>query len=126
MPIPLNEVVLKNQRRRSGGCHCGGANALPGDDDIAGCPGAVLPRDCRSDRGTDRHRDVATPPRPRPSIKNRKEQLAVTRLVNHEDPTLPIHAYLDGELDSTNALAVERRMATDPALAAECERVEAL
>jgi anti-sigma factor RsiW len=50
----------------------------------------------------------------------------VTRFVNHEDPTLPIHAYLDGELDSTNALAVERRMATDPALAAECERVEAL
>jgi anti-sigma factor RsiW len=44
----------------------------------------------------------------------------------HEDPTLPIHAYLDGELDPTNALAVEKRMATDPALAAECERIEAL
>jgi anti-sigma factor RsiW len=50
----------------------------------------------------------------------------VTRLMIHEDPTLPIHAYLDGELDPTNALAVERRMATDPALAAECERIEAL
>jgi anti-sigma factor RsiW len=50
----------------------------------------------------------------------------VTRLTIHEDPTLPIHAYLDGELDPTNALAVENRMATDPALAAECERVEAL
>jgi anti-sigma factor RsiW len=44
----------------------------------------------------------------------------------HEESTLPIHAYLDGELDPTNALAVEERMATDPALAAECERVEAL
>jgi anti-sigma factor RsiW len=50
----------------------------------------------------------------------------VTRLMIHEDPTLPIHAYLDGELDPTNALAVEKRMATDPALAAECERIEAL
>jgi anti-sigma factor RsiW len=50
----------------------------------------------------------------------------VTRLMIHEDPTLPIHAYLDGELDPTNALAVERRMATNPALAAECERIEAL
>jgi anti-sigma factor RsiW len=44
----------------------------------------------------------------------------------HEDPTLPIHAYLDGELDPTNALAVENRMATNPALAVECERIEAL
>lgn len=44
----------------------------------------------------------------------------------HEDPTLPVHAYLDGELDPVNALAVEERMSTDPALAAECVRVEAL
>jgi len=44
----------------------------------------------------------------------------------HEDPTLPVHAYLDGELDPVNAVAVEERMTTDPALAAECVRVEAL
>jgi anti-sigma factor RsiW len=44
----------------------------------------------------------------------------------HEESTLPIHAYLDGELDPTNALAVEERMATDPTLAAECERIDAL
>jgi anti-sigma factor RsiW len=50
----------------------------------------------------------------------------MTRPMIHEESTLPIHAYLDGELDLTNALAVEKRMATDPALAAECERVEAL
>jgi anti-sigma factor RsiW len=50
----------------------------------------------------------------------------MTRLMIHEDPTLPIHAYLDGELDPTNALAVENSMAANPALAAECERVEAL
>jgi anti-sigma factor RsiW len=50
----------------------------------------------------------------------------MTRPMIHEDSTLPLHAYLDGELDPTNALAVEKRMASDPALAAECERVEAL
>jgi anti-sigma factor RsiW len=44
----------------------------------------------------------------------------------HEDSALPVHAYLDGELDPTNALAVEKRMATDPALAAECARIDAL
>src|SRR5260370_31342897 len=50
----------------------------------------------------------------------------MTRPLIYEDSTLPIHAYLDGELDPTNALAVEKRMATDPALAADCERVDAL
>src|SRR5450755_2286336 len=44
----------------------------------------------------------------------------------HEDPTLPVHAYLDGELDPANALAVEKRMSADPLLAAQCERVDAL
>jgi anti-sigma factor RsiW len=44
----------------------------------------------------------------------------------HEESVLTIHAYLDGELDPINALAVEKRMATDSALAAECERVDAL
>jgi anti-sigma factor RsiW len=44
----------------------------------------------------------------------------------HEDPILPVHAYLDGELDPANALAVEKRMSTDPILAAECARVDAL
>lgn len=48
------------------------------------------------------------------------------RRMTHEDPTLPVHAYLDGELDPTNSLAVENRMATDPALAGECERIQAL
>ena len=50
----------------------------------------------------------------------------MTRPMMHEESTLPIHAYLDGELDPTNALAVEKRMAINPALAAECERIEAL
>jgi anti-sigma factor RsiW len=44
----------------------------------------------------------------------------------HEDPILPVHAYLDGELDPANALAMEKRMSADPILAAECERVDAL
>jgi anti-sigma factor RsiW len=42
-----------------------------------------------------------------------------------DDPVL-IHAYLDGELDAVDALEMERRIASDPALAAECERIEAL
>jgi len=50
----------------------------------------------------------------------------MTRPKIHEDPTLPVHAYLDGELDPANALAMEKRMSTDPILAAECQRVDAL
>jgi len=42
------------------------------------------------------------------------------------DATLLLHAYLDGELDPANALEVERQLARDPVLAAECARVEAL
>jgi len=44
----------------------------------------------------------------------------------HDDPTLLVHAYLDGELDPVNALAFERRLTDDPALAAEYARIEAL
>jgi anti-sigma factor RsiW len=43
-----------------------------------------------------------------------------------DDPTLLVHAYVDGELDPANALEVERRMAAEPALAAERDRVAAL
>src|SRR5215470_19361539 len=43
-----------------------------------------------------------------------------------DDPTLLVHAYVDGELDPANALEVERRLAVDPALAAERDRVTAL
>jgi anti-sigma factor RsiW len=43
-----------------------------------------------------------------------------------DDPILLVHAYLDGELDPAAALAIERRMAADPALAAERQRIEAL
>ena len=42
------------------------------------------------------------------------------------DPRLLVHAYVDGELDPAHALEFERALAADPALAAECERVEAL
>jgi anti-sigma factor RsiW len=50
----------------------------------------------------------------------------MTRSTLQDDPTLLVHAYLDGELDPINALAVEQRLASDPALAAEYERVQAL
>jgi anti-sigma factor RsiW len=43
-----------------------------------------------------------------------------------DDPALLIHAYLDGELDPAHALEIERRLAADPALAAERDRVDAL
>jgi anti-sigma factor RsiW len=39
---------------------------------------------------------------------------------------LLVHAYLDGELDTANALRVQRMIADDPALAAEYDRVRAL
>ena len=44
----------------------------------------------------------------------------------NDDAVLLVHAYLDGELDPANALAVERQIADNPALAAERARVEAL
>ena len=37
-----------------------------------------------------------------------------------------LHPYVDGELDAASSLAFERRMAEDPALAAECGRLKAL
>jgi anti-sigma factor RsiW len=40
--------------------------------------------------------------------------------------TLLVHAYIDGELDPANALALEQRIAADPILAGERARVEAL
>jgi anti-sigma factor RsiW len=43
-----------------------------------------------------------------------------------DDPILLVHAYCDGELDPANALALERRMAEDPRLAAERDRIAAL
>jgi anti-sigma factor RsiW len=44
-----------------------------------------------------------------------------------DDPILlVVHAYCDGELDPANALTLERRMAEDPRLAAERDRIVAL
>ena len=43
-----------------------------------------------------------------------------------EGITLMIHALVDGELDAAAALAVERRIAADPRLAAEHARIVAL
>jgi anti-sigma factor RsiW len=40
-----------------------------------------------------------------------------------DDPGLLVHAYLDEELDPANSLAVERRIAEDPQLAAERDRI---
>ena len=37
-----------------------------------------------------------------------------------------MHAYLDGELDPVHAIEMERRLAADPALAAERDRIAAL
>jgi anti-sigma factor RsiW len=43
-----------------------------------------------------------------------------------KDPGLLVHAYVDGELDPAHALEFERQLATDPALARERERIDAL
>ena len=43
-----------------------------------------------------------------------------------EDPTLLLHAALDGELDAAGMIEIERRLAADPALAAEYARLVAL
>ena len=45
---------------------------------------------------------------------------------NNDRTTLLVHAYVDGELDPANAIAIEQRIASEPALAAERARVEAL
>ena len=50
----------------------------------------------------------------------------MTTATNQDDPILLVHAYVDGELDPAHALEVERRLAGEPALAAEHARVEAL
>jgi anti-sigma factor RsiW len=43
-----------------------------------------------------------------------------------DDASLLVHAYLDGELGPADAMALERRMVSEPALAAERARMEAL
>ena len=43
-----------------------------------------------------------------------------------DDPTLLLHAALDGELDAAGMIAIERQLAADPALAAEYARLTAL
>jgi anti-sigma factor RsiW len=52
--------------------------------------------------------------------------MTIPRSPPPDDPILLVHAYLDGELDPANALAIERRIAADPALAAERDRIAAL
>ena len=43
-----------------------------------------------------------------------------------DDPTLLLHAALDGELDAAGMIVIERQLAADPALAAEYARLVAL
>jgi anti-sigma factor RsiW len=50
----------------------------------------------------------------------------MTSSTSDDNSVLLVHAYLDGELDPANALEIEHRMSTNPALAAEGERVKAL
>src|SRR5580704_14340729 len=50
----------------------------------------------------------------------------MTSSTSDDNSVLLVHAYLDGELDPANALEIAQRMSTDPASAAEGERVKAL
>jgi anti-sigma factor RsiW len=43
-----------------------------------------------------------------------------------DEPSLLVHAYLDGELDPANSLAIARQIDADPTLRAEAERIEAV
>ena len=43
-----------------------------------------------------------------------------------DEPLLLLHAYLDGELDPVNSLAIAQQIAADPALGAEVEHIQAL
>src|SRR5439155_979431 len=88
-------------------------------------PGTLVSRDRAGHRRADRNRDVAAGAWAQPDHRKNWKESVMTRSVT-EDSALLVHAYLDGELDPANALAFESRMASDPALAAECERVEAL
>lgn len=46
--------------------------------------------------------------------------------MEQSDPMLLVHAYCDDELDAVNALSLEARIAREPRLAEECERIRAL
>ena len=45
---------------------------------------------------------------------------------DHDRSKLLVHAYVDGELDPVNAVAIEQQIAANPSLAAERARIEAL
>jgi len=50
----------------------------------------------------------------------------MTEPARPDESLLLVHAYLDGELDAARALDVERRIASEPAWAAERDRIAAL
>ena len=50
----------------------------------------------------------------------------MTHSKTDDNSVLLVHAYLDSELDPANALGIAQQISTDPALAAESERVKAL
>ena len=68
----------------------------------------------------------ASAPDQRPSQRTTDDRWTVDTHDNDDRAALLVHAYVDGELDPANAIAIEQRMASEPALAAERERVEAL
>ena len=50
----------------------------------------------------------------------------MTSSSSRDDSILLLHAYLDGELDAAAAIEMEQRIAADPALTAERDRIETL
>src|SRR6266849_3638516 len=110
-------------------CHRATPGAVPGSAGAARRAGPRLSGDRTSDKGTDRHGDVAAraraPAADRQHCDGRARGSEMTAAMEN-DPSLLVHAYLDGELDPAHALEIERQLATDRALAAERERIEAL
>src|SRR5262249_31398419 len=118
----------QDRRSAAGSCDRGAAAAVPGDAGAARRARPRLSRDRRGDQGADRHRDVAAGARPRPPARRGRRRRAKGQAMTSAppDPTLLLHAWLAGELDPAPALELEQRLAADPALAAERDRIAAL
>src|SRR5262249_40090650 len=108
----------------------GAAAAAAGDPGAARHPGAQLPRHRGNHRRPGRHGDVAA--RACPPALDRHGRFGGVMTTDKlpasetDELRLLIHAYHDGELDPASMLAVERRLAADPALARESDAVAAL
>ena len=81
-----------------------------------------LSRNRCGDRRAGRNGDVA----PCAGAGAADRQAGERKVTMRDDPTLLLHAALDGELDAAGMIEIEAKLAADPALAAEYARLGAL